>query len=99
MNRLDENIEIIEIDDYKIEIIECEEPPINELKEYKNNKNQTLINKIKSKLTNKKFAIVTLATITLLITLSGVFILNKSLNEKTWKKQENIVYANLNDNI
>lgn len=97
MNRF-EDIEIIEIDDNEIEIIEIEdETPLNNLKKY--NKTNNIIENIRKKLTKTTAAIITAGALTLLITISSVFILNKSLNQNTFKKQENVVYANINDNI
>lgn len=93
-----ENIEIIEIDDNEIEIIEIEdETPLNNLKKY--NKTNNIIENIRKKLTKTTAAIITVGALTLLITISSVFVLNKSLNQNTFKQQENIVYANTFDNI
>ena len=90
-----DEIEIIEIDDYEIEIIEIEdETPIKNLKEYKIN--NSIIDKIRKKLTKKTAAIITICSVTLLITLSNVFVINKNME---WKNQSNIVYTNINDNI
>ena len=91
-------IETIEIDDNEIEIIEIEdETPLNDLKKY--NKTNNIIENIRKKLTKTTAAIITVGALTLLITISSVFVLNKSLNQNTFKKQENVVYANINDNI
>ncbi len=96
--RFDDNIEIIEIDDNEIEIIEIEdETPLN-LKEY-NNLNENLLTKIRKKLTTKTAAIVTVASLTLLVTLSGVFMINKKQQENEWKKQTSLTYSEINDNI
>ncbi len=91
-------IETIEIDDNEIEIIEIEdEAPLNNLKKY--NKTNNIIENIRKKLTKTTAAIITAGALTLLITISSVFVLNKTLNQNTFKKQENVVYANINDNI
>lgn len=96
--RFDDNIEIIEIDDNEIEIIEIEdETPLN-LKEY-NNLNENLLTKIRKKLTTKTAAIITVASLTLLVTLSGVFMINKKQQENEWKKQTSLTYSEINDNI
>lgn len=96
--RFDDNIEIIEIDDNEIEIIEIEdETPLN-LKEY-NNLNESLLTKIRKKLTKKTAAIITVASLTILVTLTGVFMLNNKLEEKEWKNQTSITYSTLNENI
>ena len=91
-------IEKLEIDDDEIEIIEIEdETPLNNLKKY--NKTNNIIENIRKKLTKTTAAIITAGALTLLITISSVFILNSSLNQNTFKKQENVVYTNINDNI
>ena len=93
-----ENIEIIEKNENEIEIIEIEdETPLNNLKKY--NKTNNIIENIRKKLTKTTAAIITVGALTLLITISSVFVLNKSLNQNTFKQQENIVYANTFDNI
>lgn len=97
MNR-DDYIETIEIEDYEIEIIEIEdEAPLSNLKKY--NKTTTLIEKIRKNLTNKKAAIVTFAAVTLLITLSSVFVIGRTLNKTTWKNEANMVYTSNAENI
>lgn len=97
MNR-DDFIETIEIEDYEIEIIEIEdEAPLSNLKKY--NKTTTLIEKIRKNLTNKKAAIVTFAAVTLLITLSSVFIIGRTLTKTTWKQDTNMVYMSNDENI
>lgn len=97
MNR-DDYIETIEIDDYEIEIIEIEdEAPLSNLKKY--NTTTTLIEKIRKNLTNKKAAIVTFAAVTLLITLTSVFVIGRTLNKTTWKNETNMVYTSNAENI
>lgn len=93
----EDDIEIIEIDDYEIEIIEVEEPPVN-LEKYNKKLDKNILNKIRKKLTNKKAAIVTLASITLLITLTSVFVINKTKNTN-WITENNVVYNEINENI
>lgn len=95
-----DNIEIIEIDDYEIEIIEIDEEL--ELKGEKTTNipiKQSLIEKIRKKLTNKKIAKIALSSITLIITLTGVFIINKNLENNTWKENANVVYNEKLENI
>lgn len=97
MNR-DDYIETIEIEDYEIEIIEIEdEAPLSNLKKY--NKTTTLIEKIRKNLTNKKAAIVTFAAVTLLVTLTSVFVIGRTLNKSTWKNETNMVYTSNAENI
>lgn len=95
----EDNIEIIEIDDYEIEIIEIDETPLNNLETYNKKIDNRILSKIRQKLTIKKAAVVTVGLVTLLVTLTGVFILNKNIQENEWKSQSNIVYSNTNENI
>ena len=97
--KFEDNIETIEIDDYEIEIIEIEdEAPLNDLKPYKKI-NNNIIDKIRKRLTKTTAAIITIGALTLLVTITSIFVINKSLNQNTWKQQENIVYANTFENI
>ena len=97
MNK-DEEIEIIEIDDYEIEIIEIEDETSLNLETY-NKANENIISRIRKKLTNKKAAIVTICSITLLVTLTSVFVINKSMKNNEWKNQANIATNVVNENI
>ncbi len=98
--RFEDEVEIIEIDEEEIEIIEIDDETSLKNLEICNKKiNNNIINKIRKKLTNKKAAIVTVASLTLLITLTSIFVINKTLKQNTWKQQENIVYTNTFENI
>lgn len=101
MNRFykDEEIEIIEIDDYEIEIIEIDDQTPLNLENYNKKLDDKLIDKIRRKLTNKKAAIITVCSITLLVTLTSIFVINKTLQNNEWKNQSNMVYSSINDNI
>lgn len=92
----EDNIEIIEIDD--IEIIEIEEElKCGNLKEISTKKiNNKLITKIRKKLTRKKIAIITTCCATILVTLTGIFLLNNETNK--WYKQENPYYTKISEN-
>ncbi|MBO5183053.1 MAG: DUF5011 domain-containing protein [Bacilli bacterium] len=100
-NVIEENIEIIEIDDIEVEIIEVYDD-INtnnatSVSLDKINVKESFLTKIRKKLTNKKFAIITISCATIMVTLTGLFILdNTKMN--TYKKHNNIVYNEINDN-
>ena len=88
-----DNIEVIEIDDYEVEIIEVDDVnfsgsgksasvPIKE----------SLILKIRKLLSGRKVAKVVISTCTVLVTLTGVFLIDKKLESNKWLEQENVVY-------
>ena len=98
--RYDDDIEIIEIDDYDIEIIEIDDEVINTLPSCENKVSNSFLSKIRARLSGKKVAIITTCCVTLVVTLTGVFLLkNKSLEGTSWSSQSNIVYNSVNDNI
>jgi len=94
----EDNIEIIEIDDVQVEIIEIEEElNLENLKQTNTKKlSDKLITKIRKKLTTKKVAIITTCCASILITLTGIFLLNNE-NHK-WYKQENTYYTKISEN-
>ena len=97
-----DNIEIIEVDDYEVEILEIEDDIIlpNSNLHQKINVKESFIKKIRKKLAKNKIAVVAVCSCTLIITLTSVFILKKSLTPTNeWKNQENIVYNVNNEDI
>lgn len=93
------NIEIIEVEDYEVEIIEVDDTsfvgstttidiPIKE----------SLITKIRKKLTKNTIAKIALCSCTLIVTLTGVFLLNQNTGNE-WKKQDNVVYNEYYEDI
>ena len=98
--RYDDDIEIIEIDDYDIEIIEIDDDVISTLPSCDVKVSKSFLGKIRSHLSGKKVAIVTVCCVTLVVTLTGVFLLrSKSLKGTTWSSQSNVVYNSVNDSI
>ena len=103
-NLLDENIEIvdIDIDDFDIEIIEVDDEndmsfdlPICEKKI-----NKSFLSRVREKLSGKKFAVVTFCAVTLIITLTSVFLLHGKYSNSLLRKQDNIVFSDsINNNI
>ena len=98
---LNDDIEIIEIDDYDIEIIEVEDDVSFDLPVLNKKINKGFLSKIREKLSSRKFAIVTTCTVTLIVTLTSVFLLHGKLSSDVlWKKQSNPIYSSLTvDNI
>lgn len=95
---LNDDIEIIEIDDYDIEIVEVEDDLSFDLPVLDKKINKGFLSRIRERLSSHKFAIVTTCTVTLIVTLTSVFLLNKNDVNNIWKTQSNIVYSNSIDN-
>ena len=101
---LDDNIEILDIniDDYDIEIIEVEDDedisfdlPVCDKKINKN-----FLAKVRERLNGRKFAVVSFCAVTLIVTLTSVFLLKGGTSTSLFKKNENIVFnENVMDNI
>lgn len=90
------DIEIVEIDDYDIEIIEIDDDVNFDLPVYNKKVNSSFLKKIREKLSVRKFAIVTISTVTLIVTLTGVFLLNNNVNDILWRKGSNVAYSTEN---
>ena len=98
--RYDEDIEIIEIDDYDIEIIEIDDDFISTLPSCEDKVSSSFLSKIRKNLSFGKCAIITTCAVTLVVTLTGVFLLRgKTLKGTNWSTQSNVVYNSVNDNI
>lgn len=95
----DDDIEIIEIDDYDIEIIEVDDEIVKELPSCDKKIKESFLSKVRSFLTGKKVAVVTTCSLTLIITLTGVFIANRKADSLSFREQSNIVYSNISDNV
>ena len=96
----DDEIEIIEIDDYDIEIIEIDDDVISKLPSCDSKISESFLSKIRKSLSGHKVAVITTCAVTLVVTLTGVFLLNnKSVKGTSWSSQSNIVYNSVNDNI
>ena len=98
---LNDDIEIIDIDDYDIEIIEVEDEVSFDLPVYDKKINKSFLSKIREKLNGRKFAVVSFCAVTLIVTLTSVFLLHGSFSPNVlWKKQTNPIYSSLTvDNI
>ena len=94
-NLLDENVEIVDIDinDFDIEIIEVDdEKDISfDLPVYDKKINKSFLDRVREKLSVKKFAVVTFCAVTLIVTLTSVFLLHGKFTNNLLKKQDVIL--------
>ena len=94
---LDENIEIvdIDIDDFDIEIIEVDdENDISfNLPVYNKKINKSFLARVREKLNGRKFAVVSFCAVTLIVTLTSVFLLHGKYSNSLLKKQESVAYS------
>lgn len=94
----DDEIEILEIDDYEIEIIEVDDDLTLNLPSFEKKISNKFISKVRSFLSNKKAAIVTTCAMTLVVTLSGVFMLSNN-DRSVLMQNSSIVYSSVNDDV
>lgn len=91
---LNDTIEIIEIDDYDIEIIEVDDDVSFNLPVLDKQINKNFLTKIRERLNGRKFAIITTCTVTLIVTLTSVFLLNGNINKQNiLKSQSKTLYS------
>ena len=95
-----DDVEIIEIDDYDIEIIDVDDDIDFNLPSCEKKIDKGFLTKIREKLSGHKFAIITTCAITLIVTLTSVFILHGKFDKSTiLKNQPNITYSTSIDDI
>ena len=95
-----DDVEIIEIDDYDIEIIEVDDDVSFDLPSCEKKVDKGFLAKIREKLTGNKFAIITTCAVTLIVTLTGVFLLHSGADKKSvFKGQPNVSYSSSIDNV
>lgn len=95
---LKDDVEIINIDDIDVEIIDVNDINFDVVSTNKfNNKkiNKGFLNKIRKKLSKGKIAVVATCCVTLIVTLTSVFMVNNTI----WKKHDNSVYMSISDNV
>lgn len=96
----DDDVEIIEIDDYDIEIIEVEDDIDFNLPSCEKKVDKGFLAKVREKLSGHKFAIITTCAVTLIVTLTSVFILHGKFDKSViLKSQPNVSYSTSIDNI
>lgn len=96
----DDDVEIIEIDDYDIEIIEVEDDIDFNLPSCEKKVDNGFLAKVREKLSGHKFAIITTCAVTLIVTLTSVFILHGKFDKSViLKSQPNVSYSTSIDNI
>lgn len=100
---LNENVEILDIniDDYDIEIIEVddEEDVSFDLPVYNKKINKSFLDKIRERLNGRKFAVISFCAVTLIVTLTSVFLLNGKYSKSLLKKQDSVVYSEVLDDV
>lgn len=98
---LNDDIEIVEIDDYDIEIIEVDDDVSFDLPVYDKKINKSFLSKVREKLNSRKFAVVSFCAVTLIVTLTSVFLLSGKIQKDTlFKNQSNMLYSSeVYDNI
>ena len=95
-----DDVEIIEIDDYEIDIIEVEDDLSFNLPSCEQRVSKSFLEKVRERLSGHKFAVVTTCAVTLIVTLTSVFLLNGGLGNKTvLKSQSNVAYSTSIDDI
>ena len=96
----DDDIEIIEIDDYDIEIIDVDDDISFDLPSCEKKVDKGFLAKVREKLSGHKFAIITTCAVTLIVTLTSVFILHGKVDKNVvLKNHPNITYSTSVDNI
>ena len=96
----DDDIEIIEIDDYEIDIIEVEDDISFDLPSCEKKVDKGFLAKVREKLSGHKFAIITTCAVTLIVTLTSVFILHGKVDRNVvLKNHPNVTYSTSVDNI
>jgi N-acetylmuramoyl-L-alanine amidase len=99
-NSLLDDVEIIDFDDCDIEIIEIDDEVSFDLPRYDKKISKSFLSKVREKLSVNKFAVISTCAVTLIVTLTGVFLLNFGSNGSSFKSHNSIVYSNENlDNI
>lgn len=100
---LNENVEILDIniDDYDIEIIEVddEEDVSFNLPVYNKKINKSFLDKVRERLNGRKFAVISFCAVTLIVTLTSVFLLNGKYSKSLLKKQDSVVYSEVLDDV
>lgn len=95
-----DDVEIIEIDDYEIEIIEVDDDISFDLPSCEKRVSKSFLEKVREKLSGNKFAIVTTCAVTLIVTLTSVFLLKGGVGSKpVLKSQSNVAYSTSIDDI
>lgn len=96
----DDDIEIIEIDDYDIEIIEVEDNIDFNLPSCEKKVDKGFLAKVREKLSGHRFAIITTCAVTLIVTLTSVFILHGNVDKNVvLKNHANITYSTPADDV
>ena len=89
-----DDVEIIEIDDYEIDIIEVEDDISFDLPSCEKRVSKSFLDKVREKLSGHKFAVVTTCAVTLIVTLTSVFLLKGGVGSKpVLKSQSNVAYS------
>lgn len=100
---LNENVEILDIniDDYDIDIIEVddEEDVSFNLPVYNKKINKSFLDKVRERLNGRKFAVISFCAVTLIVTLTSVFLLNGKYSKSLLKKQDSVVYSEVLDDV
>lgn len=95
-----DDVEIIEIDDYEIDIIEVEDDISFDLPSCDKRVSKSFLDKVREKLSGHKFAVVTTCAVTLIVTLTSVFLLKGGVGSKPiLKSQSNVAYSTSIDDI
>lgn len=95
-----DDVEIIEIDDYEIDIIEVEDDISFDLPSCEKRVSKSFLDKVREKLSGHKFAVVTTCAVTLIVTLTSVFLLKGGVVSKpVLKSQSNVAYSTSIDDI
>lgn len=95
-----DDVEIIEIDDYEIDIIEVEDDISFNLPSCEKRVSKSFLEKVREKLSGNRFAVVTTCAVTLIVTLTSVFLLNGKVEKNTvFKSQSNVAYTTSIDDI
>ena len=95
-----DDVEIIEIDDYEIDIIEVEDDISFDLPSCEKRVSKSFLDKVREKLSGHKFAVVTTCAVTLIVTLTSVFLLKGGVGSKpVLKSQSNVAYSTSIDDI
>ena len=95
-----DDVEIIEIDDYEIDIIEVEDDISFDLPSCEKRVSKSFLDKVREKLSGHKFAVVTTCAVTLIVTLTSVFLLKGGVGSKPiLKSQSNVAYSTSIDDI
>jgi len=92
-------VETINIDDVDIEIIEIDDSVLENVSVIKTNVKNSFIDKIRTRLSKNKIAIISTCCALVAVTLTGVFILSNNTDKKLSTDETSFVLSSINEDV